>query len=849
MFYKVKVEIHQALCGENENDRSSGFSLLKTTLEDKTLAKKILPKTNLADLPSSGINWIPALRGFLVDQHFLIIKTYPDNSPKVRTGRLFSHVLIINKDDIGRVDDISTLLVYFNEQINKDSVICPIEYESSNYFQSNYTSREKKVAQGIVSDKRNIIWLGQSGFEDMVGKIWRGLDIDTRCKLNFGIQFNPTQVSIDKFNILATPENIAIQWRNRTDFYLIESQEPDTILSLAAKSILGDDGAKTQLKDFGNKIEAPSPSIEHLETWEWCIKATESLEKGQENKFADVIQLLMLICTYSKDKNKGYVFKQKVLGVLINLLKSTSDISEILYLRDVDFDAIKNADSILQQTLTEWYNKYLFDEKFNKKNPCISIADKLSDAKHTSIWWRESIKEGLGNKINYWEKDYAKICWLWFDKNSHTFNILSPFFPVYNKQIEQDLIDAFPRNVAADLLLDIASFAAKKKWYKLHAVAICEQHKAVHIVLNQQLAVDKDENSTDGFEYIASYFNPLDFIGETVHLNDERLWVISGRMLSKTNFIERLNISYYGWHKIICNALLQNTPIEDLFQYPEFFTYNTLDTLLQGNEVPEEVWSLITKNQLTDIYYYEQRKKAWNILPLNVKRGFLQATASTYMKLDDDSPNIETVLQDYLSQPTFLQEYFNQNKRNLPSILHLFDKVSITNQTLLANFIYEYNEQLPKLDAISLGKLVNQKKWEKCAENIYEKSKWNTSYRVALQECQSLLAFLSRLNISLSGWFTGIVITKDEWWDALCEIACDLFPKGPNDGNLWEKADGKASELHHNTTGEDAWRKAFAKLRKGGCKDITISKLLKAMKDRYDFNQELDRLIELYKKI
>lgn len=845
----MKIVIHQALCGENEDDKSSGFSLLKTTLEDKTLAKKILPKTNLADLPSSGINWVPAIRGFMIGNHFLILKTYPDSSPKVRTGRLFSHVLIIDKDDVGKVHDLLVLFDHFENDINKDLDIAPIEYHPNNLSSANYTSREKKVAQGIVSNKKNIIWIGQSGFEDMIDKIWRGLDSDTRCKLNFGIQFNPTQVNIDKFNILATPENIAIQWRNRTNFYLIESQEPDTELSLATKSILGDDEAKAQLKDFGNKIEAPIPSIEHLETWEWCIKVTEIIEKEQENKFADVIQLLMLICVYSKDKSKGDVFKQKILSVLIDLLKGTSDTSEILSLRDVDFTAIKNTNTILQQTLTEWCDKHLFNEKFNKYNPCISIVDKLSDTKQTSIWWRESIKQSLTSKLNHWQKDYAKICWLWFNDESKTFDILFPFISEKMQQIESDLIEAFPRNVSTDLLLDIASFAAKKKWYKLHAVAICEQHKEVHVILNQQLAVDRDENSTGGFEYIANYYRPLDFIGETVHLNDERLWSISGRMLSKTNFIERLDISNYGWHKIICSALLQGTPIEDLFQHPEFFVYNTLDRLLQGNEVSEEVWSIIVENRLTDIYEYEQRKEAWGVLPSYVKKDFLQATASTYMKSENEHVSLEKELHDYLNGVIFLQEYFNQNKRNLSAILHLFGKVCVTNQTLLANFISGYNEQLPKLDAISLGKLVLQKSWERCAENIYEKSKWNYSYRVALQECQSLLGFFSRLNISLSGWFANIVITQDEWWDALYKIACDLFPKGPNEGNLWEKADGKASELYHNTTGEDAWRKALAKLRKGGCKDITVSKLLKEMKDKYCINQELNSLIKLHKKI
>jgi hypothetical protein len=398
-------------------------------------------------------------------------------------------------------------------------------------------------------------------------------------------------------------------------------------------------------------------------------------------------------------------------------------------------------------------------------------------------------------------------------------------------------------------LLDISVFAAKKKWYKLHAAAICKQHKEVHVILNQQLAVDKDENSIDGFEYIADYYRPLDFIGESVNLNDERLWTISGRMLSKTNFIERLNISDYGWHKIICNALQQGTPIEDLFEYPEFFVYNTLDALLQGVEVPDEIWSIIVKNQLTDIYDYEQREKAWGILPLNIKKDFLQATASTYMKLENSNIILEQELQNYLNGNVFLQEYFNQNRRNLPAILRLFDKVNVTNQTLLASFIYSYNEQIPQLDAISLGKIVCHKKWVICADNIYDKVKYNNSYRPALQECYLLLDRWKKFNISLFGYISSININEDEWWNELLVIACDLFPKGPNDDNLWEKADGKASELHHNTTGENAWQKALLKLRKGACKDITVSKLLKAMKNKFSYNSKLNDLIKLHEKL
>lgn len=844
----MEIVIHQALCGENENDKSNGFSLLKTTLDDKKIASQICPKTNLSDLPSSGIIWTPAVRGGIVDQYYLIMKTYADNSPNVRPGRMFSHVLIIAKKDVVNIDDISVLFSCFESEMNKSLDIAPIIYKPNSTFSFTYSTREKKVAQGIIDGKKNIIWIGQPNFEEMICKIWRGLDIEARYSLHFGIQFNPAEVKKDRFNILATPENISVQWRHKDDFFIIETREADITLSLAAESILGNNKAKAQFEIFGTKMELSFPSIESLKTWEWCIITIDIINKGRRN-FADVKQLLLLICKYSNSKDKAVFFKQEIIDILIDTLKQTKNISDILSLKNADFSAIENGNNALQNALKNWCNRWLLAKDFNRSNLCVSIIRKLTEKKNISQWWQDSVREIITEKFNYWQKEYAELCWLWFKEEPDLFDILFPFIPQKNKQIENDLIEIFPRNIATDLLFNIASFAVKKKWYKLHAVAICEQHKDVHLILIEQLEVDKEENSIDGFEYIASYFRPLDFIVETANLNDERLWTISGQMLSGTNFIDQLDISHYGWHKIICKALQQGIKINKLFQYPEFFVFNTLDTLLQGDEVPEEIWSLIIKNELVDIYNYQQRKKAWDILPSNIKNSFLYATASTYMKLKNNNIEIEKELYDYLNGASFLQEYFNQNRRNLSIILHSFDKVNITNQMLLANFIYGFNEQLSQLEGISLGKIVQKKDWKKCAENIYEKSRWNTSYRIALQECYSLLGFLSRFNLSLSGWLSNVAISKDEWWKSFYKIACNLFPKGPNDYSIWEKADGKESELHYNMTGEDAWQKALDKLRKGGCKNITTLKLLKAMKDRYYNNQDLNNLIEIYKRI
>ncbi|RZK27043.1 MAG: hypothetical protein EOO43_00855, partial [Flavobacterium sp.] len=102
----MAITIHQAICGE----QNKGWELLKTTLNDSALARKIAFQTDLQDSPPSGVSWLPVLRGFLYDEYFLIIKTYPDNSPDVRNGRVFSHCLIIDKADLEFIFDLSHII-------------------------------------------------------------------------------------------------------------------------------------------------------------------------------------------------------------------------------------------------------------------------------------------------------------------------------------------------------------------------------------------------------------------------------------------------------------------------------------------------------------------------------------------------------------------------------------------------------------------------------------------------------------------------------------------------------------------------------------------------------------------
>jgi len=186
----VTITIHQAICGE----QNKAWKLLKTTLSNSSIAKKIAFQADLQDRPSGGLQWLPVVRGFLLEDYFLLIKTYPDNSPDVRNGRVFSHCLIIDKSDIQHVSDISPLINNFKSEIDKTIQLKPIIFDTDKQktvaLNDSLQLKFNKIIQSFIkfSDSpKPIIWVGQNYFEIAVCKFWQFLSPDQKENFHFGI--------------------------------------------------------------------------------------------------------------------------------------------------------------------------------------------------------------------------------------------------------------------------------------------------------------------------------------------------------------------------------------------------------------------------------------------------------------------------------------------------------------------------------------------------------------------------------------------------------------------------------------------------------------------------------------
>src|SRR5574337_161690 len=81
--------------------------------------------------------------------------------------------------------------------------------------------------------------------------------------------------------------------------------------------------------------------------------------------------------------------------------------------------------------------------------------------------------------------------------------------------------------------------------------------------------------------------------------------------------------------------------------------------------------------------------------------------------------------------------------------------------------------------------------------------------RPALRTCISLVGFFDRFLYGLSH------VTSSEKWDALVELAAELYPTGPNHDGLWERAGGRDSDLGWGGNGRSRWRDALGRIRRG----------------------------------
>jgi GTPase-associated protein 1, N-terminal domain type 1/Effector-associated domain 1 len=828
----MEIVIHQLLCGENAK---KAWDCLQTTLQDKQLARSIAFKADLTD-QSGGIPWQPTVRGFMQDAFFLVMRTFPDESPTVRRGRAFSHVLVLAQSDMARIANLSDLFALLMPEIDKSVALEPIHLHlNPNVNQLTmlpFQDRFNKIIHGYTNahhHKNTFVWVAIENFEQAVNRFWQILSSDEKVKFNFGLHFNVDAIAIDKMNFVTTPETIESRFMSR-GFWVVRKQDTHVLEGVYEQLLAGDSNATRRIEAFQRAMDAPALERNQIETIARVIKTFEEMDTVVDLKQLNTLSNVM--AGYSPFSHKGVSVKGQLIEKISKLVKR-GDVNAVCIIKNLQIEAFKNHENLLINSIQDWLNAHLFSVGATEKTNFYLLFDKWIQTQ-TPNWWTKLIQTELKSFLSNLNADKTKILFNWLRFDFKVFKTIQTIIDV-SQTAENHFVKQLSLSVDAESWNVLKHFARNRQWYRFHAKLLSLEYPFEKAVSEQLLIEIKPHLS--GIELITNDIESSLIIDFTLANGDERLIQIAGKRCRETaNLLESIDLKNNRWQSIWLSAVTQGNSLMDGFAEPQQKIHLLFDLMLEGNAVNTQLLERISQSAYANLRNYDKMTSLWSKFPSSIQTHFLKKTAASLLEALSKDANVEVptdrILEQYIKNQAITDFlYFNNN--NIKSVLPIFNKFQLP-QDYLNDYVRNHPTKVEAIDAIQIGKLIHIKQYSKVASTIYSKADTSNNWKFALRECYLLLSKWDRLWLFYSGLVDGVEITEDQWWDMATEMIIELYDSGDALKTLWKKAGGKESELLIGATPNSIWRNAVSQLKKGAFADITMQSLLKEIKKDYE---------------
>ncbi len=830
--------VHQAIYG----DKNGSYALLKTSLVDTELAKRICNATDLLDRPSNGYLTHPVFRGFSLNDYYIFIKSFPDNDPSVRKGRVLSHALIVEQKGLYQINDLEELFSYFLSEPDKDPALNSIVIDAENTESNiNQMSREAAAINGLLdhsSYNNTLVWVGEENYISFVTQLWNQLEENLRATLNIGVGFNPQKIDTQKINILYVLDGYENKWTS-SGFCIVGKEEIGMLESMSSFRLAGQRGKSKPLDDLIKIFGIVPDEVEDFGYIETVVSTYENLSTKTE--FNSLIVLCDLIAKYSPNPKIAKVEKDRLLKHVMSRIELATA-SQILKLKNVEWKGFLNAHKSIGEKITKWVEKSLFEPKVYTSMTSLVIT--AFDPENKAEWWRKSFSEGLKAVLKNWKSTNAIPLWSWFLKDYNLVITLKDLIPV-NAHVEMDFVGHWQKP-EHELAANIQTFAKERKWLILHGLSTL-QLLSPEESIRSQLIIDTDPEYAIALKKMGESIPDKEFIKLTIKISELRLVKIAGGKVSATpSLISQLDVKNIVWRQIWLESIELGMQPYDAIKKPDKVLFELLENLVNGVDIETKLLMMFSESDYNDLSRFKLRAKIWSKLDDVVKSGFIEATTLGCVRLiDDEKINIGDLEDDIrfcLSSVALIKQVISEQAIKVSTKILLFKELPELKENellILLNTVVFSSEE-----SEDIGKLIFSKHWNKAASTIANKISSRKDLRLALKECQSILGFFEKLRLPFFNNYSE-VISEEEWWSAFSEQCYTKYAKGPTDKGLWGRADGENYDLHITGSGREIWMDVIRTIQNKST-DVEVLKLLQEMLKDFPNSNELKQLRKAY---
>ena len=842
---KTQIVIDQAFYGEINHSHGCLYS----TVENDEL-KAFL--TGFTDRPSSlpaGIIMRPYYSAIRHGKYYIFTVTFPDTTAK-RAGMVFTHALIVNTEDILYLNNLEALFEHFYDTIpvEKTSLEKLVFTSSSvkvNKIQMVFPTYVLQAVTELTNGNLPILFCGEpTSFIKLVTSIWGGLPPSFRMKIAYTASFTTTNIDTSK-TILYFQKNLEDSLRNIEFISDIKDEqlEPNSTIEKYILIPNTDDHFDIFLKEL-------NVALDNWNILQSCAKAYEGYQTYTELSNDALKQLMRQLAKISPDKNDGRLIKTKIISEIKQRLDSGKE-NNLKSLKNLPLDKFDSGENILSSSVETFVNVE-FSKKDYFDDGLISEVSILSYKEIQPNWWHNAIKKALINTIKKENPTAIQNIWKLLILSEESLYATLSNFPEERKY-EYLLIKYILRNIPQHIAKSFAQAIQKRKWILIHA-HLLQKYLSSKEAVKQQLSLEKSLgiNSFEGSLHIVKELTDTELLSLAIDTTEDFfIDEYVKRSVKNSTLLNELILGNQTWLLIWAKTLKITNNLEYGVLHLSEKIEQLLSYITKGREIPVEIIELVAKSRYADISGLKNRPDIWKHLSAGVKNLFLEATANGLVKCISSkglTRFIEPELMNYISGDKYMTSLLKAYRSDINTVLVVYENISNLKDSFLADYIKFFPNNLYDVQSAHLGDLVLSKRFYLSARQIFEKAKYNHSFRIALTKCQSIagLGFWDKL---IWGKLFGETVSIDSVYSALIEFAVDLYDKGPEDNDIWKRAGGKVSKLHDYKTREENWRTAINLLRNGGGgKDISVKSLINEMLEDHPNNSELKEIKKYFKQ-
>jgi len=743
-----------------------------------------------------------------------------------RGGMVLTHALIVSLDDMCEVGSLGALFGWLAPSVTDcPGSVATLELAPSSSVHKLATdligTANALTAQGPVP----VVRLGVEGFEHLVDSLWRNIWPALRRTFAFRLSFGPNDVVEQPTPALVcTPEQLQARWTKHR-IVKPDDQTPD---SESAGVLCGQRDVQPILalaKDLGLEVN----TLRELSRFE----RLHTLLSGGES-FDDLLAAIRLADGLSNQPTLGASIKDELIGRFTALI-SCAGCKQLLPMRNLALSGFANTQSL-------WSAVELLVSNLGfapaDDSDLMEVVAALVDEDLALPPWRAAVTAGLSTAARQDKPAISLAIWRWAELSQAAFAAAISTLPA-DAAVEQRLAGEVPRKLRVTNPTALLPPLLTKRWLTAYGAALASTLPPLDAA-GQQLKVDKDPDHSAGLRSALRYASPPQMLECALAHKDLRLVglcadlaTVHPQMLANIRCDDITEQKVWG-AAIGKNSSLWNAPSDAI---------GVRDTvvaqLAEGLPVDTGLLEALAPTPLADLSATPERARLWSLLPASQRDHYLQATAIGW--LGDAAKGAvvtppEAPLEQAITASSSLQSMLESSSVTVDARLAI---VSALPSFLEEAFVTWLNKLLRGVHILShanseqLGTLVASRRWERAAKYLSDRlADHRPDLMPGLRLCAGLLSFYTRWKLGISK------PSAAEKWSAFEIEARELYPSGPDSGELWSRAGGRNSDLPGwSQNGATRWHTALNSIRYGS--HPTMRELLAVMCQDFPWNEKL----------